>query len=171
MIKVDLHTHTIKSKSDASFIFSLEKVKEYVEKKEIDVIAITNHNLFDINNYNIIKDSLDILVLPGMEVDLENGHILVISDVLDSKEFEEKGKLISEIVNKKTSLSYEEFISIFTDLSKYILIPHYDKKTKIQERFIKKMAPFVSCGEVGNANKFSRMKNNENELTELVNSS
>ena len=168
MIKIDLHTHTVKSKSDASFIFSLEKVKEYVEKKKINAIAITNHNLFDINNYEIIKNSLDILVLPGIEVDLENGHILIISDVVDLEEFEVKSKLISEIINKKPSLTYEEFISIFPDLSKYILIPHYDKKPKIQERFFKKMAPYVYCGEVGNANKFSRMIKNSEELTPVL---
>ena len=42
MKKIDLHTHTISTVSDSDFEFSLLKVKEYVEKLEIDAIAIIN---------------------------------------------------------------------------------------------------------------------------------
>ncbi len=82
MKKCDFHIHTVSTISDADFVFSLDVLKGYVEKMALDVIAITNHNLFDMGNYMTIKESLspNVEVLPGIEVNLEGGHILVISN-------------------------------------------------------------------------------------------
>jgi len=76
MKKIDLHIHTIATISDAPFEFSIEKLKEYTEKQQLDCIAITNHNKFDLSQYNEIVDNLDIIVFPGIEINLENGHLL-----------------------------------------------------------------------------------------------
>jgi predicted metal-dependent phosphoesterase TrpH len=59
MKKIDLHTHTISTVSDYQFDFDLSKVKEYVDKLKIDALAITNHNVFDLNQYNQIKKLFD----------------------------------------------------------------------------------------------------------------
>lgn len=80
MKKNDLHTHTIPTISDSEFIFSLPKMKEYVNNLEIDCIAITNQNLFDLEQFNLIKQELEITVLPGIEINLERGHLLLISE-------------------------------------------------------------------------------------------
>lgn len=89
MKKCDLHIHTVKGISDREFEFSMNVLKEYVEKMNIDVIAITNHDLFDYNNYMAIQRELhDTIVLPGIEVDLEKGHILVIADNKDDVIFD-----------------------------------------------------------------------------------
>ena len=79
MKKIDLHIHTIPSPvSDSHFDFDISKLKEYVLTMGIDGIAITNHNVFDKNQYLAIKAMLgDITVFPGIEVDLCSGHILV----------------------------------------------------------------------------------------------
>ena len=71
MKKIDLHLHTVPSLSDSHFDFSLEKLKEYVIAAEIDCIAITNHNLFDKEQFEFIASSLQITVLPGIEIDLD----------------------------------------------------------------------------------------------------
>lgn len=47
MKKIDLHVHTVKTIWDTPFLFDIQKVVEYVEQREIDVLAITNHNVFD----------------------------------------------------------------------------------------------------------------------------
>ena len=81
MKKCDLHIHTVATPSDADFTFSLDVLDDYVHKMQLDVIAVTNHNVFDIDQYRDIKARLtDKVVLPGIEVDLEGGHILVITD-------------------------------------------------------------------------------------------
>lgn len=46
MKKVDLHIHTVATVSDHYFEFSMDTLQSYVECKELDAIAVTNHNLF-----------------------------------------------------------------------------------------------------------------------------
>ena len=81
MKKIDFHIHTKRSISDKEFEFDIEKLKEYVDVAKLDAIAITNHNLFDKKQFKEIKEELEIKVFPGVEVDLENGHVLLITDV------------------------------------------------------------------------------------------
>ena len=47
MKKIDLHIHTIATEKDSNFIFDMEKMLLYVDISKLDVIAITNHNVFD----------------------------------------------------------------------------------------------------------------------------
>ena len=54
MKKMDLHIHTVKTQSDYDFAFSVNALKKYVEEQKIDAIAVTNHNLFDLEQYNLI---------------------------------------------------------------------------------------------------------------------
>ena len=58
MKKCDLHIHTVPTFLDGAFNFSLEVLEKYVQKMELDAIAITNHNIFDMGNYMVIKDRL-----------------------------------------------------------------------------------------------------------------
>jgi len=60
--KIDLHIHTLPSISDSKFTFCMETLIEYVEKLEIDCIAITNHNLFDKDQFQLICQSVSIKV-------------------------------------------------------------------------------------------------------------
>ena len=78
MKKVDLHIHTSPSNYERDFNFSLEKLKEYIDKTKLDIIAITNHNHFDKQQFELISANVNCSVYPGVEVDLESSHILVI---------------------------------------------------------------------------------------------
>ena len=67
MKKLDLHIHTKQTVSDPTFSFSLDKLKEYVQQYKIDGIAITNHNIFNIQQFQdifalLIKRILKILI-------------------------------------------------------------------------------------------------------------
>ncbi|MCS2988303.1 PHP domain-containing protein [Bacteroides fragilis] len=151
MKKIDLHIHTIPSPvSDSHFDFDISKLKEYVSTMGIDGIAITNHNVFDKNQYLSIKAMLgDITVFPGIEVDLCNGHILVITDELDIDDFDERTNIVTSNIHTPTdSLDLLAFRSIFTDLSKYLLIPHYDKKPHIPKAVISELGEYITAGEV-----------------------
>lgn len=69
--KVDFHIHTIATEKDYPFSYSSNWIKEYVEKAELNAIAITNHDLFDLENfYRVKKDLPDTQVFPGMELSL-----------------------------------------------------------------------------------------------------
>ena len=87
MKKIDFHIHTVKAISDSMFEFDIESLKKYVEQLELDCIAITNHNLFDKEQFTSICNELGIKVFPGIEIDLEGGHILLISENEDIEDF------------------------------------------------------------------------------------
>ena len=71
MKKIDLHIHTISTVSDYEFVFSLGTLQAYVRDCKLDAIGITNHNIFDLDQYNKICANIDIQVIPGIEIDEE----------------------------------------------------------------------------------------------------
>lgn len=171
MKKIDLHTHTVSTISDYPFDFELSKVQEYVDKLKIDALAITNHNVFDFNQYNQIKNSLPIPVFPGIEIDLEGGHLLLITDTdeFEVSNFDEKCKQVSAIIKTNTdSLTLSQLNIIFPELNKYILIPHYDKSPEIKETTIKSLHPHITAGEVASVSKFKRIFKEQNELIPVL---
>ena len=165
MKKIDLHTHTISTVNDSDFEFNLSKLKEYVEELEIDALAITNHNVFDSKQYYEIKNSLSITIFPGIEIDIEGGHILLITDTDKAEvlDFNERCKRVAGLITtKEDELTLEQFKEIFPNLSKYILIPHIDKKPNIKQETIDSLQPHVTSGEVASVSKFKRsIKNTE----------
>lgn len=169
MKRCDLHIHTVPSVSDRMFIYDKEILLDYVAKTELDVIAITNHNLFDYTQFQEIKDALShVVVLPGIEVDLEGGHILVITNNDDGTLFGFNAKC-EEVKNLiKTNedyISYDTFIRIFGDLNKYLLIPHYEKAPRLHRDIIEKLGRNIIAGEVSSVKKFIYMEREEGELT------
>ena len=71
MKKIDLHIHTIPTNSDPTFTFSMEKLKEYVAALNLDCIAITNHNQFELEQFKQIDTELNNEVLASIEINLE----------------------------------------------------------------------------------------------------
>ena len=169
MKRCDLHIHTLPYVSDRAFTYDKDILLDYVAKTGLDVIAITNHNLFDFTQFQEIKQSIpNTVVLPGIEVDLENGHILVITNN-DSKTLFEFNTICENVKNliktKDDDISYDRFIQIFGNLSNYLLIPHYDKEPKLHKDVIKKLGRNIIAGEVSSVKKFIYMKKEETELT------
>lgn len=169
MKRCDLHIHTVPSVSDSMFTYDKDVLLDYVEKTELDVIAITNHNLFDYSQFQEIKNSLpQIIVLPGIEVDLDNGHILVIANNDDGTLFDFNAKceeVRNLIKTKDDDISYDTFMRIFGDLSRYLLIPHYEKEPKLHKDVISKLGRNIIAGEVSSVKKFIYMEKEESELT------
>ena len=167
--KIDLHIHTIPTFSDAHFNFSIEKLKEYVNISEIDAIAITNHDLFDLAQFKQIVNELNCIVFPGIEINLAKGHILLISENEDLEEFQIKTQAVAEKIRAVgDTLSVEELLEIFGDLNKYLLIPHYEKKPPISKATLDQISNFVSAGEVDSPKKFIRLAKDEKELTPVL---
>lgn len=158
MKKIDLHTHTICTPSDAHFVFCLETLKDYVTSSKIDCIAITNHNTFDRVQFESIRSSLDILVLPGIEIDLENGHILVISCDSDLENFCLETQNFEELFKSKHTISLAEFSKTIQNFDRRILIPHSDKNPEVPQEVISKLSNYIQCGEVSNPKKFIKFK-------------
>jgi len=155
--KIDLHIHTVSTISDRSFSFNLDKLRRYVSEAKLDAIAITNHNVFNGMQFRAIDEDLNVVVFPGIEVNLDGTHVLVISDVADLVNFEEKAELVAQkIIEIGDTISVDELKEIFGNLSNYMVIPHYDKKPSIKSEILEQIAGYVSAGEVDSAKKFIR---------------
>jgi len=70
-MKADLHIHSNFSNDGRS---TVEEIIEAAVGKGLGCIAITDHNSFEA--YALAKDNGKVLVIPGIEVSSEEGHIL-----------------------------------------------------------------------------------------------
>src|SRR5690606_24390454 len=143
--------------SDSKFTFCMNASKNYVETVELDAIAITNHDIFDRNQFEEIAKNLDIIVFPGIEINVDKSHILVIAGQEDIDEVEEKSREVSaKIQYAGDSISIDEFLKIYPELHKYLVIPHYEKSPSIAGECFDRLERYFSAGEVDSAKKFVR---------------
>ena len=70
-MKADLHIHSNFSNDGRS---TVEEIIEAAVEKGLGCIAVTDHNSFEA--YALIKDNGRVMVIPGIEVSSEKGHIL-----------------------------------------------------------------------------------------------
>lgn len=169
MKKIDLHIHTLSTISDRNFSFNLENLKKYVSEARLDAIAITNHDIFDGIQFREITETLEVVVFPGIEVSLDCGHVLIISDMAALEEFEDKAELLAQKITQiGDSISVDELEEIFNEPNNYLVIPHYDKKPSIKGETLNRIASYVSAGEVDSAKKFIRAIKDEKKLTPVL---
>lgn len=167
--KLDLHVHTISTISDNEFIFDFKKLKEYIDFMNIDCIAITNHNLFDLEQFKMICNSLNIYVLPGIEINLEKGHLILISDNKELTDFNVKCEIIKSLIkNPDEFITIRQLQNVFNNLHRYILIPHYDKKPAINEKVLLELDDYITAGEVNSPKKFKYCINNHDSLVPVI---
>lgn len=95
-MKIDFHCHTLKTKEDESEKRNVtDKIfKEKILLSEVKIVAITNHNLFDKDQYDRLKEIVknDCKVWPGIELDVigksgTKGHMILISDPNETEKF------------------------------------------------------------------------------------
>lgn len=169
MKKLDLHIHTVATPSDPTFIFSMDTLKKYISCRDIDAIAITNHNIFDFSQYREIVAALpDSIVFPGIEINIGNngGHLIVIAKIDEVEEFAHKCKSIeSEIKTPKDHITVEQLKNIFANLDRYLLIPHYDKKPPVNKVVLEQLKEELVCGEVNSIKKFIYCQKDSDSLT------
>ena len=169
MKKIDLHIHTVSTFCDNNFDFSLEKLRGYVSSARINAIAITNHDFFDIEQFKEIASELDITVFPGIEVNLKSGQVLIIGEEEDLDDFYAKITLISEKITKVGDfITVSELKSIFGNLHKYLVIPHYEKKPAVRGEELEELRSYISAGEVDSPKKFIRTIKDTSSITPVL---
>lgn len=73
---IDLHTHTLVG-SDDSFI-DIDELVERAKKSGLDGVCVTDHEWFwNQSTIDRFCRELDFLILPGIEMNTEDGHFLV----------------------------------------------------------------------------------------------
>lgn len=168
-MKIDIHTHTRKCKSgDApTREISAQDFCEVLASTDVGIIAITNHNVFDLTQFSQIEslNDGDLQVWPGVELDVVDnnggrGHLLVIVSQKLSKQFD---SALSQITANSTpddfTATIEEVVKAFDDL-KPLYVAHYKKmpmvsdaaiedleaRTKNPELILKEVSNSISAG-------------------------
>ncbi|MDD2915249.1 MAG: hypothetical protein PHP70_08020 [Gallionella sp.] len=135
-MKIDIHTHTKKCKSGdvATRSISPKDFCETILSTEVKIVAITNHNVFDLTQFQEIESCMKggAQVWPGIEIDvLENGsrgHLIVIVSPSSASEF---SAAIDELTKNSTPDSFtatiDNVLATF-DTFNPIYIAHYKQK-------------------------------------------
>jgi len=166
--KIDLHIHTVPTASDANFEFCIETFKRYVVEARLDAVAVTNHDVFDLHQYRSIAAALPAVVFPGIEINVEAGHLLVFANPSDADDFAVKAATIQRRVAEDGRISVDELVKIYIDLSRYLLIPHYEKSPPLTSEALEQLSPHLVAGEVDSAKKFVKCFKDVKKLTPVL---
>ena len=135
-MKIDIHTHTRKCKSGdaATREISPEQFCDTIQSTEVRIVAITNHNVFDLGQYTEIRTRIgkDVQVWPGIELDVQDhtskGHLLVIVSPERAKEFSDAvEQLIKKSSPDRFAATIEEVLQFFDALNP-LYVAHYKQK-------------------------------------------
>lgn len=170
MKKIDFHIHTVPVKDkDVYFEFDVVKFQEYIDSFSIDAVAITNHNLFDLEQFKQMVGTLQsVVVFPGVEIDFEDGHLLLISENNNLDDFYQKCEFIKKEFENENKITTDKLKEIFVDLSEYLLIPHYGKKPKVRQSAVDSLNDYIFAGEVQSPKKFHRSIKEASSLVPVV---
>lgn len=152
-LKIDLHCHTRKvKKGDAK---TREVTPDLFEKKiadaDVNIVAITNHNLFDIEQYNILKNRVADFcqVWPGIELDIVDEsnlrwHLIIVVNPKNVNDFYKKTQqLLAGKDKDSVSLDVKKAVSSFEKFD-VIFIPHYHKEPEIPKKDLEKLYSLVN---------------------------
>lgn len=169
MKKIDFHIHTTPSVRDSDFLFSMGTLIDYVRERNLDAIAVTNHDLFDLKQFSQITQELDVPVFPGIEINMQSGHLIVIDDADRLDEFQDKADKVRAIIKTvEDYITFDKLTEIYGDLREYLIIPHYQKKPAVSGDELGAILPYMSAGEVDSPKKFVRMWNDDNQPTPVL---
>ena len=103
-MRIDIHTHTKKIKQGDSENRNVDvsKFTDIINKTDVKILAITNHNHFDYEQYIQFKKSVDgtCQIWPGVEFDiLEDGRKAHLIAIANPKNAEAFGKKVNDQFN------------------------------------------------------------------------
>lgn len=151
-MKIDFHVHTKKIKTgDApTRNVTAERFVEILKNTDVRILAITNHNHFDLAQYEQFRDgaSATCQIWPGIELDiLENGkraHLIILCNPKNCIPFNEK---VSALLNGKSAetftVSLQDTVSAFDDLDCVYIAHYFVKKPDLGEDEIQVLTSLV----------------------------
>ena len=133
MLKLDLHIHSKYSEDGAG---SPKEIIKILQKKELNGMAITDHNNIE-GGLNALKVApKNFIVIPGVEISTLDGHMIALN--------------VRENIPKK--LPIEETVEKIIDVGGTPIVPHlYRSMSGIKLDNLKKIRDKISAIEVFNA--------------------
>lgn len=146
-MKIDIHTHTKKCKSGDALTreISPEKFCETVLSTEVRIIAITNHNVFDLAQFTEIESRLgkEAQVWPGIELDIVHGdsraHLLVIVSPKHAQEFSTAITAFTKGSTPDAFTATIDEVLVRFDAFQPLYVAHYKKNPSISDEALAKL--------------------------------
>lgn len=152
-MKIDIHTHTKKIKQGDSEHRNVDvnKFSEIIKETDVKILAITNHNHFDHEQYLQFKSNVDGIcqIWPGVEFDIieeENrAHLIVIVNPKNSEAF---NKRVNEVIGATTAdnftISINDVVANFDDLDAIFIAHYHSKKPNLLDKDVDKLLELVT---------------------------
>ena len=146
-MKIDIHVHTkrIKKGDATTREIDAQRFCEIIASTEVKIVAITNHNHFDLAQYNTFTQAVGdtFQIWPGVELDViedgRRGHVLVIVSPKHAEPMGAAMNLLAKAINPDDfSTSIDGIISNF-DKFNPLYIVHYKKQPDLSDGDIKKL--------------------------------
>ncbi len=147
-MKIDIHTHTKKCKSGDAHTRAItpKDFHETILSTEVRIVAITNHNVFDYQQFAEICSLIgtDAQVWPGVELDILDGgsraHLLVM--VCPSKAIEFSA-IVDQLTRGSTpdlfTSTIEDVLKAFDELGPLYVAHYRQKKPDLSDGAIQKL--------------------------------
>lgn len=166
-MKIDIHTHTRKCKSGDAHTrdVTAENFCEAILSTEVGVVAITNHNAFDLAQFQDIQTRIgtNAHVWPGVELDVydENGrgHLLVITSPTLAEQFSAAvTKLTDGHTPDSFKVSIPEVLATFDSMEPLYVAHYKQKRPSVSDDMLAEL-------EAGVKNKWSILKEVSNAIS------
>ncbi|TGN13975.1 AAA family ATPase [Leptospira ilyithenensis] len=156
-MKIDIHIHTKKTKRGDAHTREItpKKFCEIISNSDVGICAITNHNLFDIDQFNEILAlrAEHLQIWPGVELDIihenKRGHLIVISNPKQVNTFNE---ILLNLINNESPdkfiIDISKIANAFNDIDVIYIAHYYNKKPNIEDAAIE-----VLLSEIKNPNR------------------
>ena len=153
-MKIDLHCHTLATKGEGrERNVTPELFAEKIDAAQVDIVAVTNHNHFDLDQYELLHSAVDgaAQVWPGVELDIERWsggkpwHMIVITSPDSKVSFSESIKTLQNGRSPKDcSWPFEEIWEAFKDSNALFISHCHDKAPAITEEEIARVGEITN---------------------------
>ncbi|MDD2530860.1 MAG: hypothetical protein PHN41_06480 [Bacteroidales bacterium] len=152
-MKIDIHTHTKKVKRGDSENRNIDvkKFADIINRTDVKILAITNHNHFDHDQYLNFKKSVEetCQIWPGVEFDiLEEGRKAHLITIINPRNAEAFYKRVNEVIGSSTADSFtiniEDAVSKFEEFDTIYAAHFNSKKPNLTDQDIDKLVSLLN---------------------------
>lgn len=152
-MKIDIHTHTKKTKQGDSENrnIDVDRFAEIIKETDVKILAITNHNHFDYEQYITFKSSVDGIcqIWPGVEFDIleeeRRAHLITIVNPKNALAF---GKIVNEVIGTTIAdtftISIDDVVDMFAAFDTIFIVHYHSKKPNLVDQDVNKLLSKVS---------------------------
>jgi len=152
-MRIDIHTHTKKVKQGDSENrnINVDKFTEIIKETDVKILAITNHNHFDYEQYNSFKNNVNGIcqIWPGIEFDIleeeRRAHLIIIVNPKNAEAFAKK---VNEVIGSTSAdtftISIDDVVSTFNEFDAIFIAHYHSKKPNLIDQDIENLLSKVS---------------------------